>query len=166
MSCEALNAHAISRFILTDKRRGLSSLLFRRSGCWTSLVTQSNQQLQIIIDQANRDDSVRALLSKMDQVYIFLTTAGLNDIKAMKATVDRITRQTLECSYFIQAYYGNQKFRKLTYHDAELDELSVSFKGRDYSRTCPPKQTRSCSASTMSLTIFYRSSATGLQAIH
>ena len=115
MPCRpVLDAHPVFRFILTRKQHGLSSLLFLRSGQCVSLVTQSNQQLQIIIDQANRDDSVRALLSKMDQVYIFLTTAGLNDIKAMKATVDRITRQTLECSYFIQAYYGNQKFRKLT----------------------------------------------------
>ena len=69
---------------------------------------------QIIIDQANRDDSIRALLSKMDEVYMFLTTAELKAITSMKAIVERITRQTLECSYFIQAYCGNQKFRKLT----------------------------------------------------
>jgi len=65
-----------------------------------------------IIDQANRDDSVRALLSKMNDVYIFLTNAELDDIRSMEAVVKRITRQTLECSYFIQAYCGNQKFRK------------------------------------------------------
>jgi len=69
---------------------------------------------QTITDQANRDDSVRTLLSKMDEVYTFLTAAGLNDIQSMKAIVERITRQTLECSYFIQAYCGNQIFRKLT----------------------------------------------------
>jgi len=67
--------------------------------------------LQAIFDQANRDDSVHALLSKMDEVYTSLTTAGLNEIGSMKAIVERITHQTLECSYFIQAYCVNQKFR-------------------------------------------------------
>jgi len=71
-------------------------------------------ELQTIIDQTNRDNSVRALLSKMDEVYMFLTTAELKDIRSMKVIVERITRQTVECSYFIQAYCGNQKFRKLT----------------------------------------------------
>jgi len=71
-------------------------------------------ELQTIIDQTNRDDSVHALLSKMDEVYTFLTTTELDDIRSMKAIIERITRQTLECSYFIQAYCENQKFRKLT----------------------------------------------------
>jgi len=68
--------------------------------------------LQMVIDQIHCDDSVHALLSKMDEVYTFLTTAGLDDIQSMKAIVERITRQTLECSYFIQAYCGNPTFRK------------------------------------------------------
>ena len=70
--------------------------------------------LQTIIDQAHLDGSIHALLLKMDEVYTFLATAELNDIKSMKVVVERITRQTVECSYFIQAYSGNQKFRKLT----------------------------------------------------
>jgi len=69
-------------------------------------------RFQAIIHQGNLDDLVRTLLSKMDGVYTLLITAGLNDIQSMKAVVERITRQTLECSYFIQAYCG--KFRKLT----------------------------------------------------
>ena len=48
----------------------------------------------------------------MNKVYAFLTTAGLNDIMSMKAIVERITYQTVQCSYFIQAYCANQKFRK------------------------------------------------------
>jgi len=51
----------------------------------------------------------------MDEIYEFLTTAGLNDIMSMKAIVERITHQTVQCSYFIQAYCANQKFRKLTW---------------------------------------------------
>ena len=70
-------------------------------------------RFQIIIDQANRDDSVCKLLWKMDEVYTFLTTVELKAIESMKTTVERITHQTLECSYFIQAYCANPKFRKL-----------------------------------------------------
>ena len=68
---------------------------------------------QIIIDQANRDDSIRALLSKMNGVYMFLTTAELDHITSMKAIVERIAIQTVQCSYLIQAYCANQKFREL-----------------------------------------------------
>ena len=68
-------------------------------------------KLQAIVDQTNRDDSVRALLSKMDEVYTFLSTAELDDIKSMKTIIERITRQPVECSYFIQTYCGSQKFR-------------------------------------------------------
>ena len=70
--------------------------------------------LQIIIEQAHLDVSVCELLSKMNEVYTFLTTAELKVIESMKTIVERITHQTLECSYFIQAYCANQKFRKLT----------------------------------------------------
>ena len=70
--------------------------------------------LQIIIDQTNRDDSVNALLKKMDDVYMVLTIANMDDIRSMKVVVERVTRQTVECSYFIQAYCRNQEFGKLT----------------------------------------------------
>ena len=70
--------------------------------------------LQIIIEQAHLDVSVCELLSKMNEVYTFLTTAELKAIESMKAVVERITLQTVQCSYFIQAYCANQKFRKLT----------------------------------------------------
>ena len=70
---------------------------------------------QIIIEQVHLDVSICALLSKMNEVYTFLTTAGLNDITSMKTIVERITHQTVQCSYFIQAYCANQKFRKWTW---------------------------------------------------
>jgi len=70
--------------------------------------------LQIFIEQAYLDISVGELLSKMNEVYTFLTTAELKAIESMKVIVERITHQTLECSYFIQAYCGNPKFCKYT----------------------------------------------------
>ena len=90
--------------------------LFRFQGPAISLSHQPCNliyELQAIIDQANRDDSIRTLVSKMNEVYTFLTQAELNAIEFMKAIVERITRQTVECSYFIQTYCGNQKFREL-----------------------------------------------------
>ena len=71
--------------------------------------------LQVIIEQVHLDASICALLSKMNEVYTFLTTAELNDITSMKTIVERITHQTVQCSYFIQAYCVNQKFRKWTW---------------------------------------------------
>ena len=122
---------------------------------------------QIIIGQVNLDVSVCALLSRMKEVYTFLTTAGLHDITSMKAVVERITHQTVQCSYFIQAYCANQKFRKLDLSKTlMLINLSISFKERGCSRTCsPPKPRRSCKTITTSLTSFCKSSATGLRAI-
>ena len=67
----------------------------------------------MIIDQTTRDDSVRSLLSKMNEVYTFLTEEELRDIESMKTVVERICYQTLECSYFIREYSQNKKFREL-----------------------------------------------------
>ena len=132
--------------------------------CWSHNL---NYQLQIILEQAHLDVSVCELLSKMNEVYTFLTTAELNTIESMKATVERITLQTVQCSYFIQAYCANQKFRKLTLTVTLMSmNLSVFFKGRGCSRTWfPPKPRRSCRTITMSSTSFCRTSATGLQEI-
>ena len=102
------------RFTLTCKQRGLSSLPFPRSGIAFHWSHNLIYELQSIIYQPNRDDSVLKLLSKMDEVYTLLTTAGLEDIESMKVIVERITHQTVECSYFIQAYCANQNFRKVT----------------------------------------------------
>jgi len=65
-----------------------------------------------IIDPKNLDAAVCSLLSKMDEVYVTLTKAELRDIEYMKEVVEHISQQTLECSYFIREYTGNEKFRK------------------------------------------------------
>ena len=49
----------------------------------------------------------------MNEVYTFLMRKELRDIGSMKIVVERITFQTLECSYFIREYSRNEKFRKL-----------------------------------------------------
>jgi len=50
----------------------------------------------------------------MNEVYMFLTSAELKDIKSMKTVVEQISCQTLECSYFIAEYAENEKFCKST----------------------------------------------------
>ena len=70
----------------------------------------------MVIDQVNRDKSIGSLLLKMDKVYTFLTRKELRDIDSMKIVVERITLQTLECSYFIREYAKNEKFCKLRLH--------------------------------------------------
>lgn len=69
---------------------------------------------QMIIDQTTRDNAVRSLLSKMNEVYSFLVKEELRDIESMKTVVERICYQTLECSYFIREYSQNKNFRKLS----------------------------------------------------
>jgi len=66
----------------------------------------------MIIGQVNQDNDVGSLLTKMNEVYTFLTQADLLDIKSMKTVVACICKQTLECSYFIQKYAQDTKFRK------------------------------------------------------
>ena len=68
---------------------------------------------QMIIDQTTRDNSVRSLLSKMNEVYTFLMKEELRNIESMKTVVELICYQTLECSYFIREYSQNKNFRKL-----------------------------------------------------
>ena len=66
----------------------------------------------------------------MNEVYTSLTTAELKAIESMKAVVERITYQTVQCSYFIQEYCVNQKFRKLDLATTLMvTNLPVSFKG-------------------------------------
>ena len=74
----------------------------------------------MIIGQANRDGNVGSLLIKMNEVYTFLTQADLRDIKSMKTVVACICKQTLECSYFIQKYAQDTKFRTSVCHCGNL----------------------------------------------
>ena len=46
----------------------------------------------------------------MNEVYTFLTEAQLSDIKCMKVVIESIVKQTLECSYFIQGYFKDERF--------------------------------------------------------
>jgi len=97
------------------KQHGPSSLLLPRSACRTFIGYANLIYIcQAIIDQMTRDDTVRCLLSKIDEVYTFLVKAELRDIKSMKTVIERICQQTLECSYFIREYSQNKKFRELT----------------------------------------------------
>ena len=104
------------RSIPMPKQHGPSSLLFPRSASHTFIgdAFSSTYVYQMIIAQTTRDTSVRSLLSKMKEVYTFLTEADLQHIESMKKIVEGIFRQTLECSYFIREYAKNEKFRKLT----------------------------------------------------
>jgi hypothetical protein len=70
---------------------------------------------QTIIDQTNRDKDVCSLLTKMNEVYAFLTRQDVREIESMKTLVATICKQTLECSYFIQRYAQDAKFRKSVY---------------------------------------------------
>jgi hypothetical protein len=68
----------------------------------------------MVIDETTRDDSVRSLLLKMNEVYTFLMEEEFRNIESMKTVVERICCQNLECSYFIQEYSQNKRFRKLS----------------------------------------------------
>jgi hypothetical protein len=66
----------------------------------------------------------------MSEVYTFLTKAELRDIECMKAVVERICHQTLECSYFIRQYSQNKKFRKFTWHcESDVKEFMSFVQG-------------------------------------
>ena len=85
----------------------------------------------MIIDQVNRDDVIKSLFLKMDEVYTFLTGEGLQRIEFMKAVVECITRQTLDCSYFILEYSKNEKFRMLRLHYNITDDSELTCLSRD-----------------------------------
>ena len=89
----------------------------------------------MIIEQVNRDQSIRSLFLKMDQVYTFLTEEKFQRIESLKIVVERITSQTLECSRFVRDYSENEKFRKLRLHRTITSGKLTSVKGRDLSRT-------------------------------
>ena len=106
---------------------------------------------QKIIDQKNRDAAVCALLSKMDDVYVFLTNAEVRDIRSMKEVVERISQQTLECSYFIREYAQNEKFRKLII-SGFVNKLNAWHKERGFSRILFRERTSACRPITRCLT--------------
>ncbi|OAX31270.1 hypothetical protein K503DRAFT_814146, partial [Rhizopogon vinicolor AM-OR11-026] len=67
-----------------------------------SILTSASQ---MILDQADRDDAVSSLLSKVSEVFAFMTEEEeLARITSMLAIYGKIARQTLECADFITHY--------------------------------------------------------------
>ncbi|OJA15243.1 hypothetical protein AZE42_11550, partial [Rhizopogon vesiculosus] len=67
-----------------------------------SILTSASQ---MILDQADRDDAVSSLLSKVSEVFAFMTEEEeLAKITSMLAVYGKIARQTLECADFIIHY--------------------------------------------------------------
>ena len=63
----------------------------------------------MILDQAKRDDAVDVLLSKISQVYTFITQdEALAKIRSMLVIYGKIAQQTLDCADFI-AHYSETK---------------------------------------------------------
>jgi hypothetical protein len=59
----------------------------------------------MILDQADRDVAVSRLLSKISEVFTFITEEKeLIKIQSMLATYGKIAQQTLECADFIRHY--------------------------------------------------------------
>ena len=59
----------------------------------------------MILDQAERDDAVRALLQRLSEVYTFMNDdKRLAEIPSMQTLYGKIARQTLECADFIVHY--------------------------------------------------------------
>jgi hypothetical protein len=46
----------------------------------------------------------------MNEVYTFLTKEGMEQIKEMETVVEQISKQTVECAYFIQEYSRYKHF--------------------------------------------------------
>ncbi|PPQ73248.1 hypothetical protein CVT26_015058 [Gymnopilus dilepis] len=65
---------------------------------------------KLITKQAERDESVGRLLVKMTEVYTLLNEADLKKLKSMESVLDRISHQTIECSFFIAEYSRTDKF--------------------------------------------------------
>ena len=59
----------------------------------------------MILNQAERDDAVRALFERLSGVYTFMNDdKRLAEIPYMQALYGKIARQTLECADFIVHY--------------------------------------------------------------
>jgi hypothetical protein len=59
----------------------------------------------MILNQAERDDAVRALLERLSEVYTFMNEdKRLAEIPFMQTLYGKIARQTLECADFIVHY--------------------------------------------------------------
>jgi hypothetical protein len=76
----------------------------------------------MILDQANRDDQMSRLLSKISEVYgLLMEGEGLVRIASMPEICEKIARQTLECADFVVHYSDMKSFCE------------------SFARQCPPK---------------------------
>ncbi|KAG2134918.1 uncharacterized protein EDB93DRAFT_838509 [Suillus bovinus] len=65
----------------------------------------------IILTQAERDESVDGLLKKLDEVYGFITQDdNLSKVESMRDVIGKIAQQTLECARFIREYSETKSF--------------------------------------------------------
>ncbi|KAG2747110.1 WD40 repeat-like protein [Suillus brevipes Sb2] len=82
---------------------------------------------KMILDQANRDDQVSRLLSKISEVYALLMEGeGLVRIASMPEICEKIARQTLECADFVVHYSDMKSFwRRLRKHVFNETEATI-----------------------------------------
>jgi len=97
---------------------------------------------QMILDQAARDDAVSTLLTKVSEVYDFITEGGtLAEIKSMQATYVKISQQTLVCADFIAHYAETKNACELSplHHRPPHTQCYIFAQGKDLPRTCSEK---------------------------
>jgi len=69
--------------------------------------------MQIILAQAERDQSIQYLLNKLEEVYCFMSQEDtLGQISSKRSIAGRIAQQTLECARFIRDYSEKKGFCK------------------------------------------------------
>jgi hypothetical protein len=67
--------------------------------------------MQIIIAQAERDESIHSLYKKLADVYRLMTEDdSLDKIESMHGIVGNIVKQTLECARFVRDYSETKSF--------------------------------------------------------
>ncbi|KAG1792137.1 uncharacterized protein HD556DRAFT_1537001 [Suillus plorans] len=83
---------------------------------------------KMILDQADRDVAVSLLLSKISEVYTFITEEEeLAKIKSMLAIYGKIAQQTLECADFI-SHYSETKSAWIRLGKHIFDETDTTIK--------------------------------------
>jgi hypothetical protein len=98
----------------------------------------------MILDQADRDDAVSSLLSKVSEVFAFMTEEEeLAKITSMLAVYGKIARQTLECADFITHYSETKSACKFILpHDRTKAVCNLFVQGQDLVNTSSKTQMR------------------------
>jgi hypothetical protein len=85
---------------------------------------------ETILAQTDRDQAILRLLEKLGQVYEFMMQDNtLGGIPSMKSIVERIAKQTLECSKFIKDYSATKNYwRRLGKNIiSETDSVRITY---------------------------------------